>query len=39
MGIEIDKYIKEKVKEILDQTKFPEYDDIHSDTFSELIII
>ncbi len=37
MGIEIDKYIEKKVKEILDKTKLPEYDDIHSDTFSELI--
>tara|TARA_R100001015_G_C4634316_1_gene200592 strand:- start:3866 stop:4231 length:366 start_codon:yes stop_codon:yes gene_type:complete len=37
MGIEIDKYIQAKVKEILDKDKFPEYDDVHSDTFSELI--
>ena len=37
MGVKIDKYIEEKVKQILDETKFPEYDDIHSDTFSELI--
>jgi len=37
VGSELDKYIQEKVKEILDKTKFPEYDNIHSDTFSELI--
>lgn len=37
MGTGIDKYIQEKVKEVLDKTKFPEYDNIHSDTFSELI--
>ncbi len=37
IGIELDNYIKEKVKEILDNTKFPEYDNIHSDSFSELI--
>ncbi len=37
VGSELDKYIQLKVKESLDMTKFPEYDDIHSDTFSELI--
>ena len=37
MGLTIDKYIQNKVKETLDRDKFPEYDDIHSDTFSELI--
>tara|TARA_R100000152_G_scaffold12797_1_gene5553 strand:+ start:854 stop:1195 length:342 start_codon:yes stop_codon:yes gene_type:complete len=33
----IDDYIQKKVKEILDKNKFPDYDDIHTDTFSELI--
>lgn len=33
----IDKYIQEKVKETLNKNKFPHYDNIHSDTFSELI--
>jgi hypothetical protein len=37
IGSGIDNYIKEKVKEILDKNTFPEYDDIHTDTFSELI--
>lgn len=37
IGEELDKYIQEKVKEILDNGKFPEYDNIHSDSFSELI--
>jgi hypothetical protein len=37
VGSELDKYIQSKVKETLDMTKFPDYDDIHSDTFSELI--
>lgn len=37
IGAEFDKYISEKVKEILDVNKFPEYDNIHSDSFSELI--
>ena len=37
VGSELDKYIRLKVKETLDTTTFPEYDNIHSDTFSELI--
>tara|TARA_R110000824_G_scaffold74599_8_gene189568 strand:+ start:3896 stop:4246 length:351 start_codon:yes stop_codon:yes gene_type:complete len=37
IGTELDKYIQQKVKEVLDNDKFPEYDNIHSDTFSELI--
>ena len=37
IGKELDIYIQNKVKEILDVSKFPEYDDIHSDSFSELI--
>lgn len=37
IGEEIDKYIHEKTKEILNKNKFPEYDDVHSDSFSELI--
>jgi hypothetical protein len=37
IGEELDAYIREKVKETLDNNKFPEYDDIHSDLFSELI--
>ena len=37
IGEELDKYIQKKVKEILDKEKFPEYDNIHSDSFSELI--
>ena len=37
MSSEIDKYIQSKVKNILDENKFPDYDDIYSDTFSELI--
>ena len=37
IGEKFNDYIAEKVKQILDETKFHEYDDIHSDTFSELI--
>ena len=37
IGTELDKYIQQKVKEILDNDKFPDYDNIHSDSFSELI--
>ena len=37
IGKEFDKYIQQKVKEILDKNKFPDYDDVHSDSFSELI--
>ena len=37
IGKKIDEYISEKVREILNETKFPEYDNIHSDSFSELI--
>ena len=37
IGEKLDKYIQEKVKEILDKSLFPEYDDVHSDSFSELI--
>ena len=37
IGEELDRYIQQKVKEILDKDKFPEYDNIHSDSFSELI--
>jgi len=37
MSSEIDKYIQSKVKKILDENKFPDYDGIYSDTFSELI--
>lgn len=37
IGEELDKYIQEKVKEILDKSLFPEYDEVHSDSFSELI--
>jgi hypothetical protein len=37
IGEKLDEYIQKKVKEILDKDKFPEYDNIHSDSFSELI--
>jgi hypothetical protein len=37
IGKELDTYIQNKVKEVLDKGLFPEYDDIHSDSFSELI--
>lgn len=37
IGEELDKYIQEKVREILNNDKFPEYDNVHSDSFSELI--
>lgn len=37
IGKEIDIYISNKIIEILNENKFPEYDEIHSDTFSELI--
>lgn len=37
IGKKFDQYIKEKVTEILNTTKFPTYDDIHTDTLSELI--
>jgi hypothetical protein len=37
IGTHFDEYIRQHVNEILNSTKFPEYDDIHSDTFSELI--
>jgi hypothetical protein len=37
IGKELDEYIQKKVKEILDETNFPNYDEIHSDSFSELI--
>lgn len=38
IGKELDKYIKDKVKEILDKNKFPDcYDNVYSDTLAELI--
>lgn len=37
IGKELDEYIKNKVKEILDKNKFPDYDNVYTDTFSELI--
>ena len=37
IGKELNDYIENKIKEVLDSNKFPEYDNIHSDTFSELI--
>jgi hypothetical protein len=37
IGSELDTYIKDKVKEILDENKFPDYDTIYSDTLSEII--
>jgi hypothetical protein len=37
LGEMFDNAIYEKVNEILKENKFPEYDDIYSDTFSELI--
>ena len=37
IGKELDKYIQEKVKELLDKDKFPQYDSVYSDTLSELI--
>jgi len=37
IGKELDIYIQEKVKEVLDKNKFTDYDDVHSDSFSELI--
>jgi len=41
IGIELDKYINESVKNMLGKNKFPEepssYDNIYTDTFSELI--
>jgi len=37
IGKELNDYIESRVNEVLTKSKFPEYDDIHSDTFSELI--
>jgi spermidine/putrescine-binding protein len=37
VGRELDDYIKTKVQENLSKSKFPDYDDIYTDTFSELI--
>jgi len=37
IGKELDEYIRNKVKETLEENKFPEYDNIYSDTLSELI--
>jgi len=34
---DFDEHILNKVKELLDKNKFPDYDDICTDTFSELI--
>ncbi len=37
IGKELDIYINNKVTEILNENRFPDYDEIHSDSFSELI--
>ncbi len=37
VGKSLDKYIKEKVQELLNRTKFPNYDDIYTDTLAEII--
>jgi len=37
IGKTLDNYIKIMVKNILDENKFPDYDDIHTDTLAELI--
>jgi len=37
IGSELDEYIQKKVNEVLKVNKFPEYDNIHSDSFSELV--
>lgn len=37
IGQEIDTYIQKKIKEVLDNNRFPDYDEIHTDSFSELI--
>lgn len=33
----LDQYVQEKVKELLDKDKFPNYDDIYTDTLAETI--
>ena len=37
IGTELDIYIKNKVKEILDNNLFPDYDEVCTDTLSEII--
>lgn len=37
IGKELDIYIKERVKDYLDKNKFPEFDNVQTDTFSEII--
>lgn len=37
IGESLNKYIEEKVSEMLRQNKFPYYDDVYTDTFGELI--
>lgn len=37
IGKEFDELIRNRVNEILDKNKFPDYDDVYTDTFSELI--
>ena len=37
IGSTIDDYMRSVIKETLDKDKFPEYDNIYTDTFSELI--
>jgi hypothetical protein len=37
IGDTFDKFIQERVAEILHENKFPDYDNVFTDTFSELI--
>ena len=37
IGEYLDEFVQRKVKKILDENKFPDYDDIFTDTLSELI--
>ena len=37
IGKLLDEEIKERVEKILQNNKFPEYDEVYTDTFSELI--
>ena len=36
-GKTLDQYIEEKVHKVLNQTKFPEYDDVYTDTLAEVV--
>ena len=37
IGNDLDKYIEKNIKSILDNNKFPDYDNIYTDSFSDLI--